>query len=408
VKRVIGVCSVKGGVGKTLIAVNLAHHFGKVGKTGLLDADIDSSNEAEFLGNIGKVDVTRDKQFILPTWNGIKVWSMSLLVEKWRPISMTGDNYAKILNDVVHFSDWGNLDYLIVDLPAGAADSLRGSITIFAERLAGNVIVIQPAFPDNARRVLNLHVVNDIPIIGLIENMSFLRCDCGEEYHIFGESIGENLAKEFNTTFLGKIPLIPVLHKKLLKQEPIIEPVEPFKKTVEIVLNLPEEKIGIIGKIKEKAVEASRNLVEDVVATVIGKIYQGEINIPELNRFIHGLTLDFRILDGKREKNLIRWFLAVRDGKLIRILNPKKVDFICETTFRTLARVFIGRKKLKNGKTIPFDAYDAWFNEEIEIVDLTGVGSTNRAVDLIKTIFLNREVMDIIRQKFGSTLEKFI
>jgi len=101
--KVVGIFSTKGGTGKTTIAINLAHKLSKVGKTGLLDADIDNSNFAQFVKFNGKIEIGRDKTIILPEWNGVKVFSMSLLTGM-KGVSMTEDRYVQIINDVMHVS----------------------------------------------------------------------------------------------------------------------------------------------------------------------------------------------------------------------------------------------------------------------------------------------------------------
>ena len=406
--KVVGVCSIKGGTGKSLVAVNLSHHLKNYGKVGLLDSDIDSSNLAEFIGEVGRIDVTPDKKFKLVEWNGVKVWSMSLLTEKHRPITLTGEHYCRMLNDAVHHSDW-DVDYLVIDLPAGAADTLRGTIYIFARYYVGNVIVIQPAFPDNARRVIKLHKVNDIPVIGLIENMSYFLCTKHDEpirYDIFGAGTGKKLAEEFGIEFLGEVPLIADLQDRIKQGNPILEDSysEPFKKASKIISEVPIEKVGIIKRIKEKIEEVTRESAIKIIAFMIGKIGK-EVAVPSTYKFDPGVVSDLVITDDTRMKTLARFHLRVReDGMLTYVKNPSKVDFEIEMPFRTLARIVMGKKKLRDGTVISYDAWDAYLNEEL---DLYGEGATQRAVGIFRDVLFNENLMKSARGEF-KFLERYI
>jgi Mrp family chromosome partitioning ATPase len=409
VLKVVGVYSGKGGTGKSLVSVNLAYHLKEIsrGRVGLLDADVDSSNLASFIGRIGEIRVADDKKFELLDWNGIKVWSLSFVTDPERPVSLTGDKYAEILNDVVHHSKWGDLDYLVIDLPSGSADSWRSMVYVFAENLVGDVVVVQPAFPHNARRALNLHVVNDVPVVGIIENMSYFVCPEHQEpkkYYPFGRGMAKELAEEYGVPFLGEIPIIPDLQERLQKGNPIIEYKEPFEAAAKIIIETPREKVGIIKKVKEKVAEVTRDYAVKVLAFMVTKIGK-EVPIPR--KFIpdEDKVCDLVVTDDARTKVLTRWHLRMKsDGRIVFVKNPPRVDFEVELPFRTLARVVMGRKRLKSGKIIPYDAETAWFNGELEIY---GEGATPRAFSLIKEVLLNEEVLEAARKQFGF-LEKFI
>jgi len=408
--KVVGVISIKGGTGKTLCSINLAYFLKKItGKNvGIIDADIDSSNFAEFVKVNEHIDVDdTTKQFNLLNWNGIKVWSMSLLAEKWRPITMTADKYVQMLSDAINYSNWGNIDYMVVDLPSGAMDSFRGVVYIFAEQLVGNVIVVQPAFEDNIRRVFNLHRINEIPVIGVIENMAYFVCPYHKKpkvFNIFGKSNVENIAKEYNYTYLGKLPLLGDLHERIDKNgNPILEEYsEPFEKAVDIITKIPEEKIGIIKKVKKKIKVLGKKTIDKVIAYAIKTMYS-EIQLPDLP-YDERAVLDLVIVDDTRSSVITRWHLMVKDKKLRVVKNPKKVDFEVETTFRTLARIFLGKKKTRDGKIIPYDAYDAWLNLDLEIY---GASSVPRAVRLIRKVLFNKDISQKVATKF-KFLEKYI
>ena len=402
--KTVAVISVKGGTGKTLTAINLAHHLQKItnSNVGLIDSDIDSSMFAEFVKTDGSIDLTEDKKFKLYNWGGVKVWSMSLLTDKDRPISMTGDRYAQILNDVVNFSDWGKLDYMVVDLPAGSTDSFRAMVYVFAESLVGNVIIIQPAFEDNAKRVIKLHKVNEVPILGLVENMAYLKIG-KRTYYPFGKPVGEGLSEEYKIKYYGAIPLIIDLPERIKKGKPILDEYESvFKAISDDIIKTPLEKVGIIKKIKGKIVEVSQNMVAKIVAQLVITANK-EMEIAP-GKFEEGHILDLVILDNKRQKVLLRWHLKLSEGKLVLVKSPRKIEFEVDTDFKTLARVVVGKKKTRWGEVIKYDAWDAWLNNDIEIY---GATATQRAVNVIKNILLNPKVTGIVGNKF-KILEKYI
>jgi len=367
-----------------------------------------SSNFAEFVkveNGIEIDDVT--KHFNLVTWNGIKVWSVSLLTEKWRPISMTADKYVQMLSDAVNYSNWGNLDYMVIDLPSGAMDSFRGAVFLFAEDLVGNVIVVQPAFEDNIRRVLNLHRVNEIPVIGVIENMAYFVCPYHKTpkvFHLFGESKVEDIVKEYGYTYLGKLPLIGDLHERINKRgHPILDDyAEPFIKACEIIESIPQEKVGIIAKIKEKAKAVTKNLVDKVITYALTVMYK-EIPLPDIP-YDENVVLDLVIVDDTRTKVISRWHLMIKDKKLRVVKKPKHVDFEIETTFKTLARIFMGKKKTKDGKIMEYSIWDAWFNMDLEVY---GSSAAPRAVRIIKKVLFSEQLTKKVSEKF-KFLEKYI
>jgi len=407
--RVIGVCSVKGGVGKSIIAVNVAYHLAKRGDTALIDADVDSSNLAEFIGDIGRIPVTPDKTFVPLKWRGVKVWSMSLVTEKWRPVSLTGDRYVSILQDVYENSEWGDLDYLVLDLPSGSHDSWRGAIGLFAHEYAGDIIVVQPAFPDNTRRVLELHRVHDIPVIGVIENMSYFVCPHHKKpriFNVFGEGIAEELSKQFGVTFLGRIPIIPDLQERIKAGNPILEEYSHiFEKASEIIREIPKEKIGIVRRIKEKIAEVGSESVMKILSHILMTV-NTEIGLPDNIYYDERMTASLVVVSPDWRRALSKLNMRVREGRLIYVKRPRTIDFEIHMPFRTLARVIMGQKKLRSGEVITYDAWDAYLNNDWEVYSPTGASVIQRAVDIIRGV-LNPEVMEQVREKFPY-LEKFI
>ncbi len=214
IKHKIAVMSGKGGVGKSTVSVNLAMSLAMKGrKVGILDMDIHGPNVPKMLGIEGHrleaVDGGIGPVMVEP---GIKVISMAFLLENpdtpviWRgPLKLSA--MKQFLGDVV----WGDLDYLIIDLPPGTGDEHMNVAQLLPES-DGAVIVTTPqevALLDSRKSVKFAETLK-MPVIGIVENMSGLICPhCGKEINIFKSGGGEKAAKEMNIKFLGKIPLEP-------------------------------------------------------------------------------------------------------------------------------------------------------------------------------------------------------
>jgi ATP-binding protein involved in chromosome partitioning len=215
VKTTLGISSGKGGVGKSTTAVNIAAALKLQGaKVGLLDADVYGPNIPQMLG-LGKADIqvintpTGDK-FLPLEAQGIKLMSVGLLAEANRPLAWRGPVLHKIITQFLQDVEWGELDYLLIDLPPGTGDA---QITIIQESpICGVILVTTPqqvAIADVRRNIYMFRQVG-VPVLGIIENMSYLICgDCGSRTPIFGSGGGEQLAAELLAPLLGQIPIDP-------------------------------------------------------------------------------------------------------------------------------------------------------------------------------------------------------
>jgi ATP-binding protein involved in chromosome partitioning len=224
VKHIIAVASGKGGVGKSTTATNLALAFTTLGlKVGLLDADIYGPSQPRLMGLSGRPE-SRDGKTLEPKQNfGVKVMSMGFLIEEDTPMIWRGPMVMSAITQLLREVNWGELDILVCDLPPGTGDAqLTMSQSV---PLSGAVIVSTPqdiALLD-AKKGLNMFRKVDVPVLGLIENMSYFSCpNCGHRTDIFAHGGAQREAAKFGVDFLGEIPLDIVIRETSDAGKPIV------------------------------------------------------------------------------------------------------------------------------------------------------------------------------------------
>ena len=217
IRSIIAIISGKGGVGKSFVTSALASELKKRGfEIGVLDADLTGPSIAKVLGVAGK-PYKGPNGGILPlrTTSGIKVMSINLVLDDpSMPVIWRGPIVNSVIRQLYWDVDWGDLHYLLVDLPPGTSDA---PLTVFQSLPLDGVIVVSS--PQDLASMIVSKAVNmakkmDAPILGLVENMSYLKCpSCGETMNIFGEPKGESLASSLGLPFLGAIPLDSAIAK---------------------------------------------------------------------------------------------------------------------------------------------------------------------------------------------------
>lgn len=208
-KSVIAVGSGKGGVGKSTIAAGIAYGLLRAGcKVGILDADVYGPSIPHLLGLRGRADITEDKKIRPHDLDGLKVMSVGFMVDPDQPVILRGPMLHGAISQMLRDTAWGQLDYLIIDMPPGTGDIALSLSQILP--LTGAVVVCTPqdvALLDAVKAIAMFRRVN-IPVLGMVENMSYFLCpDNGKRYDIFGTGGARRKALELNVPFLGEVPI---------------------------------------------------------------------------------------------------------------------------------------------------------------------------------------------------------
>lgn len=215
VKNIIAIASNKGGVGKTTVAVNLAVALAQLGaKVGLVDADITGPNVPTMMGIPAGFLVQAQQGLRAEERYGVKVVSIGFLLPKGQAVVWRGPMIGTGVRQLIHDVPWGELDYLIIDLPPGTSDAPMSAAQ--DAPIAGTVIVSTPqdvALEDATKAVMMFDKLN-VPVFGIVENMSYFVCPhCGERTEIFGHGGAREAADEIGIEFLGEIPLDPIVRE---------------------------------------------------------------------------------------------------------------------------------------------------------------------------------------------------
>lgn len=212
IKHVIGVVSGKGGVGKSFVTSSLAVQMAKAGyKVGILDADITGPSIPKMFGAHGQLVGDEKGMYPYETKEGIKIVSINLLMEdEEAPVVWRGPVIAGAVKQFWNEAVWGDVDYLFVDMPPGTGDV---PLTVFQSLPVDGIVIVtspQELVQMIVKKAYNMAGMMDIPVLGVVENYSYLKCpDCGKEIKLFGESHIDEAASELAMQVLSKMPLDP-------------------------------------------------------------------------------------------------------------------------------------------------------------------------------------------------------
>ena len=223
VKRVIAVASGKGGVGKSTVSANLACALKQLGaRVGLLDCDIYGPSIPLMMGVDERPTVGEDERLVPPSNHGVKVMSIGLLLDNDQPVIWRGPMIAKTIQQFLFAVDWGELDFLLVDLPPGTGDAQLSLCQTVP--LDGGVIISTPqeASLGVVRKGIAMFRKVNVPILGIVENMSYFTTPNGERVEIFGHGGGQEEAARQNVPFLGEIPIFTAIREGGDRGMPIV------------------------------------------------------------------------------------------------------------------------------------------------------------------------------------------
>ncbi|MBM4192253.1 MAG: iron-sulfur cluster carrier protein ApbC [Gammaproteobacteria bacterium] len=266
IKNIVAVASGKGGVGKSTIAVNLALAWAAQGaRVGLLDADIYGPSQPIMLGLQGERPSSRDGKRLIPlSAHGIVTMSIGFLVDVEQPMVWRGPMVTSALNQLLADTDWGELDYLVVDMPPGTGDiqlTLSQRVPV-----AGAVIVTTPqdiALAD-ARKGLRMFEKVNVPVLGIVENMGLHICaNCGHTEHIFGAGGGERMAVQYGVKLLGSLPLDGRIREDTDGGKPSVA-ADPASARAQAYFNLARRTAGELARRdKDRSAAFPKIIVED-------------------------------------------------------------------------------------------------------------------------------------------------
>jgi len=210
VRHLIAVGSGKGGVGKTTVAVNLAISLSRLGhKVGLLDADVYGPNVPLMMG-IQDMPLVRRQQIVPLEQYGLRLMSMGFLNPGDRPVIWRGPMLHNVIQQFIRNVEWGELDHLVIDLPPGTGDVQLSLVQTVP--LSGAIVVTTPSDVslEDARKAVQMFRQVRVPVLGIVENMSYLECPhCHQRVDVFSSGGGKRTAFEMGVPFLGELPLDP-------------------------------------------------------------------------------------------------------------------------------------------------------------------------------------------------------
>jgi ATP-binding protein involved in chromosome partitioning len=255
--NIVAISSGKGGVGKSTVASNLAIALAKQGaRVGLMDADIYGPNIPRMMGVNAPPPVENEKIIPLQA-HGVKIMSLGFMIERDQPAIWRGPIIMKIITQFLRDVQWGELDYFLVDMPPGTGDAQLSLVQ--ATMVHGAIIVTTPqeVASGDALRGAKMFERVAVPVLGVVENMSYFICpNCAEKHRIFGSGGGKRLADELDVPLLAEIPFFPAVLEGADRGEPIVVS-EPTTPAAQALFDLAERLSGLLSDRDAAAVKAA-------------------------------------------------------------------------------------------------------------------------------------------------------
>jgi len=340
VKKSVVVISVKGGVSKSTISAGLAIKLKELMPVILIDGDIASPNLGEMLKvNEELQEIGVNKRNVVSIEDNLDFFSMSLIA-KDSLVSMKAIQYANLLSDIILYSKFNvpkEKSCLVVDTEAGVSDTHRALFELLAESLVGTIITTLPSCPDDCRRAVKFCQKYGVPVLAIVESMSYFQCECGRKYYIFGKPKAKKIAEEIGASYF-QLPIIPDMQEYVelgfMELPPELDAV--CTELARIVFEAKPATESILSKIKRKVIKVTREQLIKAIAPAI-KVALHKINTEfDLKYWVDkgygGSTINI-ILNNEGTKLISVCFtLDRRDAKfkLIRAVENPDITVIIE------------------------------------------------------------------------------
>lgn len=380
------IVSLKGGTGKSTIAAMLAVYNSMTRDTILIDADIDSPNLAEIIKVEQPIRIEPDRIDVAHLDN-LDFFSMGLIA-KDKAISMKGDAYVQILLDILQYANWRvdlKKSLMLIDCPAGASDLFKGVLRAYYETIVGALIVITPSAHNDLKRIVKILQHYGVPVVGVVENMAYFKCEHGTEYRFFGNNNIKRICSEFNIEYFGEIPLSKSIADVIEAGIPFIpDEVEPIlQKIIAKVNTMKPASRSILSKITSKITDKmKKGMVKVITNTIIKLNKYGSLKRLSASGF-GGNIIEFIVLS--KGDIVTQVYLKLRDGKLLVVKEPKVVNLTIMTEVDTLFKIAKG----------DLDLETAFFMGEIEVFGSTG---TTRALSFFQKLWdeMKYEMLEVL------------
>lgn len=399
--RGVAVLSGKGGVGKSLIAINLANQLASDTRVALVDADISNPSILQLLGvfeehEFEAEDRIRPITVKLPKGE-VEVFSIDGIV-RGRGVYKIGYEYAKILGEVLKNASW-TADTFIIDAPAGLGDVHKMTVSAFGDYYAGSIVVGIPAHSAEVLRVLEVHQVNGIPVLGVIENMVGFKCPkCGASYQIFGEPVIKRVAEEFGVPFFGSIPLDYRIRENL----PWIpdDLIEPVAKAAEAVKSAEPRPPGFLKEIKEFVTDKVSEALIKVLPRLLVLINR-TVPIEDIRKS-HGLPggriIRLNLMGPDMVRVIQTYHFVVKDGVLKLVDKPGIKPYASiDIYYRALAWALLGKKP----DGTPYDFFTAFWNDQIRV-------SSAEGAENVRAWYFLQHVLEHLKKYASGDLEQLL